>query len=138
MRFELRRNLGAGAAADPNPRSNPGDVPDEAIFRIPFSLRNSDAVPRRILVAAEGTAGQVISVEVWAEDEPTDPGASMLTQPEPGQSAARRFYQATTAAIAVTVGTLREIAVNHPNPGAVYVRVTAAPAAASSLLVSCG
>jgi hypothetical protein len=138
MRFELRRNLGAGAAADPDPRANPGDVPEEAILRIPFSLRNTDSPPRRLLIAAEGTGGQAITVEVWAQDEPIDPGASLATEPQPGQSATRRFYQATTAPVAVTVGTLREFAVNHPAPGEVYVRVTAAPAAASTLLVSCG
>lgn len=136
MRFELRRPLGAGAAADADPRANPELVPDVAIFRIPAALRNTDAPPRRLLIGAEGTAAQSISCEVWTQDEPEDPGASMMTLPAPGQSAARRFYQCTTAPIAFVVGTLREFVLNMPGPGIVYVRVTTAPAAASTLLVA--
>jgi hypothetical protein len=105
-------------------------------LRIPAALRNTDAPPRRLLIGAEGTAAQAITVEVWTQDEPDDPGASMLTLPAPGQSAARRFYQATTAPIAFTVGTLREFTLNLPGAGIVYIRVTTAPAAASVLLVA--
>jgi hypothetical protein len=136
MRFEMRRSLGAGAAADADPRTNPELVPDVATMRIPLSLRNTDAPPRRLLIGAEGTAAQAIAIEVWTQDEPEDPGAALDTLPEPGQSAARRFYQATTAPIVFTVGTLREFTLNMPGPGIAYVRVTTAPAAASTLLVA--
>ena len=137
MRFDFKRRIVGGAAADPNPRTNPGDVLDAMMFVIPPSLRNADSPARSILLALEGTAAQSLAFEVYALDETGDPGASLSTQPEPVASTARRFYQATTEPLALGVGNLREYVLNRPSSGKVYVRVTTAPAADAVLMVAC-
>lgn len=138
MRFDMRRSIVGGASADADPRTSPGSVIEDALLRIPFALRNTDGKPTRLLLAAEGTSGQAVGLEIYAMDEPLDPGAALDTVPSTIASAARRFYQATTATQTITVGTLREYTANLPAAGVIYVRVVTVPAANATVLVAVG
>ncbi len=135
MRFIMIRAFAGAQADDPDPRSAPATVPEEALMVVPATLPNTDAQPRRLLVAAEGTAGQTIGVELWALEEPVTPLGGQGDPQAPGD---RKFYRLTTAELVSTVGQLREYTANMPGPGKLYVRLTTAPAAASVLKVACG
>lgn len=137
MQFEMKRALGAGQAADADPVSDPEDIPVKALMRIPFTLRNSDTVPGRLIFSAEGTVTQTIAVEVWALDD-TGNQASSTTLPTQAARAARVFALATAAPIVVTVGELVELPLTDvmPGPGTIYIRVTTAPAAISVIKVA--
>ena len=136
MRFEHVRSITGGQAADPDPRTNPGDVPFQALLKCPETLGNSDTIPGRLILALEGTAAQTASVEIWALDEPpASPNVGNV--PSQAQRAARQFHEATAAPIVVTVGALAEHASIMPMPGIIYVRITAAPAGDAVLKVAC-
>lgn len=133
-----RDRLGA-AAVDPDPRSDPGLVPDDALFVCPLTGRNSDTIPGRLLLTLEGTAAQTVSVEIWVLDniEP-DRQASLPKRPTQPEKAARQFYNATPGgALVVTVGEMIEFSAVMPMPGTVYIRQTAVTVAPSTLKVAC-
>lgn len=137
MRFTMKRRLTGGQAADPDPRTDPGDVPDDATFVMKLSLRNSDTIPRRMILTLEGTALQTAIVEIWTlDDMGEDRQAGMPDPLTLTQRAARQFYNCTAlGALTVTVGELLEFPTVMPSPGTVYVRVTTVPAADSVLKV---
>lgn len=138
MQFHRKRSLAAGQAADPDPVASPGTIPEAALVDIPLTLRNSDTVPGRLIFAAEGTAAQTISVEVWTLDDKRRNLATLPPQLTQAEKADRVFFLATAAPIVVTVGELVELPLTDvmPGPGTIYVRVTTAPAAASAILVA--
>lgn len=134
MRFEMIRAIGAGAAADPSPRTAPQSVLDVMLLAVPATLKGTDDQPRRLLLTAEGTAANTISVRLWALDEtaqPPGPGGTPIAAGD------RKFYEFSTADIVVTVAQLREVLLHIPGPGLIYVQVVTAPAAAGWLKVAC-
>lgn len=138
MQFDMKRSLGAGAAADADPRTDPADVLDAALLKCPLTLRNSDTIPTRMLFAVEGTALNTVVVNVWAlDDTGLDRLASLPARPDQAGKAAREFY--LVGAVTATVGELNELVATDsmPGPGTVYVQVTTGPAAAAVLKVVC-
>ena len=138
MRFEMKRSVAGAAAADPDPRAAPGDVPDAALMRCPLTIRNSDTVPGRLLLTAEGTTANTFGVEIWVlDDTGLDRGAGLPDLPSQSDKANRQWYNCTPGgALTVTVGEVIEFSAVMPAPGTMYVRVTTAPAAAGVLKVA--
>jgi hypothetical protein len=136
MRFEHRRTITGAAAADVDPRTSPGAVPDAALSKASLNLRSSDTILRRIILAAEGTAANTIIVSIYAQDDQgLDRQASMPDRQTQAEKDARRFYL-VAAGVTVTVGELTEVLTNVPMPGTIYFRVTTAPAADGTLLAA--
>jgi len=136
MRFEHRRLITGGASPDPDPRVDPGGVPDTALSRASLNLRASDTILKRILFAAEGTTGQSVSVDVYAlDDQDLDRQAGFPERPTQAAKAARRWYL-VAAGLTVNVGELSELLTVIPTAGTVYFRVAGAPAADATLLAA--
>lgn len=90
----------AGFAADPDPSTNPEDVPADHVFKAPDSLP-TDGSPNVLLAWLEGGAGvETATVEVWGLDEDSAPNDAVLS-PVFRASAAHRWSR-LVAATAVT------------------------------------
>jgi len=112
--------IGAGAAADPDPRANPESVPQDRVLWLGERIPQTDAQPASLALALEGTAGNTCGVVLFASYD----------DPQRVTPANQRWYQLNASAITVTVGSI----VRAPAiPGRIYVRVTTASAAASTL-----
>ena len=117
-----------------DPRTNPGDVPDSQLLRIPRGRpgASADAI-RRVLFALEGNAAETVTADLYAMDEAFEP--ARRDDPTVLNPALRRFYLFAPAVV-FTVGQLFElartigvgpnqVAVPVPAGGILYPRVTA-------------
>jgi len=107
------------------------------LLRVTHALRNNDQRPGRLLFTADGTAADVLSVEIWAMDDVGEDSAKVGEAPTLAELQARKFYLCTPAPLVVTVGKVLEMSAVMPPPGLVYVRVTTGPVAAAKLKVAC-
>lgn len=136
MRFDARIPVASAAAATaecPDPASSPGTVPAKYVFELGFALGASQTPMRRILLALDGTAGETLTVELWAVDDATWPDQN-ADDPSAGL-AARRFYRVGAAATTVTAKQVEEITAEVPARGRVYARVTGGTLASAGTLL---
>lgn len=110
--------LAAGFAADPDPIANPQLVGHELVARVESATPLVGEVPR-IVLAATGTAGETVTVEIYV---PAELGPSDRWQP--GGAAPWLLVSSVT----LTTGELTRIDATGEVPrlaGPIYVRKTA-------------
>lgn len=103
----------------PDPETNPADVPEGALLRVPDRRSPFDVPILATYLALAAGAAETVTVEVWAADEST------LT----GPPADRKFYRVLTALV-LTANRLQLLspfaAALAPMPsGVLYLRQTA-------------
>ncbi len=108
----------ADAVPAADPRVAPGAVLNKHIAPCPPTNNGSDRQPERLLLSTEGTPGDTITVELYAERE----GPVVVADTDPGGAAARaarRFYRFASG-IVLTVGEMTVLpGINPAVPGVV-------------------
>lgn len=112
----------------PDPVSNPEDVPEGALLRVPERRSPFDTPVMAVYLALAAAAGETVTVEVWALDE----GTAGLPLAD------RRFYRTHTGLV-LTAHQLAVLSVYpaawSPMPsGPLYIRQTADTLAAAATL----
>jgi hypothetical protein len=112
--------IGAGAAADPDPRANPELVPPDRVLVVGDRIPQTDEQGASLALALEGTAANTCVLTIYACFDDRQ-------QVAPKD---QRWYILNSAGITVTVGTIMRA---PALPCTLYLRVTTASAAASTL-----
>jgi len=111
--------IGAGASADPSPLTSPGAVPNERLIFTAERIPQTDQQPSSLLLGLKGTSGNTAVVSVWI----------CFDDPQAVTPASRSWFLMRSG-ITVTAG---QTIYAPAGPGTIYLQVTTASAAASTL-----
>lgn len=121
-----------GFTADPDPTTNPEDVPPESLFLLPEQMP-ADGVPNALVVwLQDSPVGETSTVQVWALDDDTARGDGSGTSQIPKPTAANRWVRLDTAVVVTSPAA--QVLTGKPYSGVVYLRQTASTLAAAGTL----
>jgi len=143
MRSDLQIPSTGGAAADPDPRTSPEQVPDRNVGDVPATMLGTDQSPQTLVVALEGTTGQSATIQLWTIEDPVN--TQIIADPK-AEKAARRYYsvgEPLTLSVGDALTFIGEqgsganvLIAKVPCPiGRVYLQVTTRPAADATIKV---
>ena len=106
---------------DPRNSTNIAKIPQSAIVDTPETLTGTDIAPSVVVLTAEGTAADTITVQMWAQSKLTK--QDQLNNDPTANNGNRTFYSVGNP-ITVTVGAC---SFGRAVPGAIYYQLKTAP-----------